>query len=102
MVSKRQKVITLGGDPARLIDSESKKMIPNFKRLCIQDNVVIFYLEHNAHLSCQTSGRDRRFIARAGQVLSAAMNAEEELSHFTISTRRRGAERRERAESLIY
>ena len=71
-------------------------MISNFKKHCIQYNIAfLFHLKHNAQLSCQTSGRDRRFIARAGQVLSAAMNAEEELSHFTISTRRRGAERRE-------
>ena len=65
MVSERQKVITLGGDPARPADSESKGMISNFKKLCIQDNVH-FYLEHYAHLSRQTSGRDRRFIAREG------------------------------------
>ena len=41
-------------------------------------------------------GTDVLSRGRAGQVLSAAMNAEEELSHFTISTRRRGAERGER------
>ena len=53
----------------------------------------LFYLETT--LTCPVKHLVGSDVLSAGQVLSAAMNAEEELSHFTISTRRRGAERRE-------
>ena len=43
MVSKRQKVITLGQDPARHTDRESKGMISTFKKHCIQYNIALLF-----------------------------------------------------------